>query len=137
MSKFKRVYHPISRWEEIKHNMWGDVKDKKKYLSAAIEFTGNHELYGEHMMRVVREWRVSCENALTDYRLNRRAWIGHAACALALKCPEDITRDAWSKLSDEQRLLANQEADRAIAHWEHTYAQGAGVREDLGAPMLL
>lgn len=136
MKKFERVYHPIKKWEEITHNMWGEVKNKKKILQRAIEFTGNHTLYGSYMFKVIKEWPISCENALTDYRLNRRAWIGHAACALAIKCPEDITREAWSKLSDEQRLLANKEADRAIAEWEHSYAQSKHIRKDVGETLL-
>jgi hypothetical protein len=136
MKKFKRVYHPVSKWEELKHNMWGDVKDKKKFFKMALDFTSDHKLYGSYMIKVANEWQYSCENALTDYRLNRRAWIGHAACALAIGCPEDITREAWSKLTDEQRLLANKEADRAIAHWEHSYAQSKNLRENLGEEML-
>ena len=116
--------------------MWGEVKNKKVFLQNAINFTGNHKKYGEYMMRVVMEWPISSENALTDYRLNRRAWIGHAACALAIRCPEDITREAWSKLSDEQRILANQEADRAIAAWEHAYAQNYDLRKNVGEEML-
>jgi hypothetical protein len=90
--KFKRVYHPYWEWEEVPHNMWGTVENKKEWVQRAIEFTGNHNLYGSYMMRVIQEWPISCENALTDSSLNRRAWVGHAAVALALQCPEDIVR---------------------------------------------
>jgi hypothetical protein len=55
---------------------------------------------------------------LTDISQNRRAWIGHAACCMAIKCPEYITRSAWGYLTKEQQDLANAEADRAIAWWE-------------------
>ena len=134
--KLKRVYHPYCDWEELDHNMWGVVENRKKYLSKAKEFTADHKLYGRFMMRVVREWPVSCENALTDYSLNRKAWIGHAACALALECPEDIVREAWGYLNYEQQLLANKEAERAIQAWEHTYIKDRGLREGMGESML-
>lgn len=134
--KFTRVYHPYWDWEEIDHNMWGAVTDRKKAINSAIRFTGDHDLYGRFMMRVVNEWRVSCENALTDYSLNRKAWVGHAACALARGIPEDITRTAWGSLSDEQRILANQAADRAIQHWEHSYAKSIGLCGGMGAQVL-
>lgn len=124
------------KWEEIKYNMWGSVENRSEALLSAIEFTGQHELYGHYMLRVIREWPNSCENALTDYTLNRKAWLGHAACALALKIPEDIVRAAWSKLSDEQRLLANKQAERAIRIWTLDYVQDRGVYNDLGGPML-
>lgn len=116
--------------------MWLDVEDREKRLQAAIEFTGNHKLYGQAMARVVMEWPISAENALTDSGLNRKAWVGHAACALAIGCPEDIVRQAWGFLTDEQRLLANKAADRAIALWEEHYAKSRGVHPDMGAPLL-
>jgi len=134
--KFDRVYHPVSLWEEVASNMWGGVADRKLAVLRAIEFTGDHIKYGGHMMRVIMEWPISCENALTDCSLNRRAWIGHAAVALALQIPEDITRLAWGRLTDEQRLLANKEADRAIRCWSINYAKSRGILQDVGEPML-
>lgn len=116
--------------------MWGDVPDRRQWLRRAVTFTGNHRLYGRYMRKVTREWPNSCANALTDYSLNRRAWIGHAACALALRCPEDITRQAWSLLTDEQRILANGQADRAIQSWEVRYRKGLGVRQGVARPLL-
>lgn len=117
-NSIKRVYHPYWMWEEIKHNMWGTVNNRFEMLEWAIEFTGNHELYGEWMMNVVNDWRHSCEHNLSNLTQNRKAWIGHAACAYANNCPEDIVRSAWSHLSEEQQRLANGVADKAIAHWE-------------------
>lgn len=134
--KFDRVYHPFDKWEEVKFNMWGNVKDKKEYLARAIDFTANHAEYGFYMNRVVNEWPVSCENALTDYSINRKAWVGHAACALAFQCPEDIIRLAWSHLTDEQQLLANREAERAIQSWEYAYAKNIGIYQNMGKQML-
>ena len=134
--KFKRVYHDCRLWEEVPANMWGEATNPAQALEDAIAFTGDHRLYGEHMLRVIREWPVSCENALTDYSLNRRAWVGHAAVALALNIPEDITRKAWGMLTDEQRLLANREAERAIQQWENSYAEGKRLRGHMAHPML-
>jgi hypothetical protein len=132
----ERVYHPYEKWEEIPANMWGDVIDRAMYLKKAIEFTGDHKLYGSYMKRVVSEWSISCENALTDHSLNKKAWIGHAASAMALGCPEDITRLAWGSLTDEQRLLANKEAARALRQWEVGYRENKSLRDDMGEPML-
>jgi hypothetical protein len=136
MMKLQRIWRPIESWEEISHNMWGEAKNRRELLRRAVIFTGNHRLYGRYMARVVAEWSNSCANALTDYNLNRRAWVGHAACALALQCPEDVTREAWGRLTDEQRLLANRQADRAIQSWELRHRQSLGIRSDLAAPLL-
>jgi len=136
MNKFKRVYHPYQNWEEVKFNMWGSVSDNKKYLDMAIKFTGDHKKYGSYMQRVINEWSISCENALTDYSLNRKAWIGHAAVALAIQCPENIVRLAWSYLTDEQKYLANEEARKAIASWENNRIESGILCENMGKEML-
>ena len=134
--KLKRIWLPIDTWEEIGFNMWGEVANRRLFLQRAEIFTGNHRLYGRYMQRVTVEWSNSCINALTDYNLNRKAWIGHAACALALRCPEDITRQAWGLLTDEQRTLANRQANRAIRAWEGRYRQSLGIRADVESPLL-
>lgn len=134
--RFNRVYHPYTEWEEMRFNMWGEVSDRKEWIRKAVEFTGNHKIYGSFMRRVVKEWPISCENALTDYSLNRKAWVGHAAVALAIQCPEDIVRQAWGMLTDEQRFLANKEAERAIREWERDYTQGRGLCPAVDEPML-
>ena len=116
--------------------MWGQVTDKKLSMEQAVEFTGKAALYGSYMRRVTTEWPISCENALTDSFINRRAWLGHAAVALALRIPEDITRAAWGFLNHEQQLLANKEADAAIQAWEHAYIKDRKLYQDMGAPLL-
>ncbi len=136
MKKFNRVWHPFHLWEEVNFNMWGRVSNRSEFIKKAIEFTGNYKLYGSFMDRVVNEWPVSCENALTDYYMNRKAWIGHAACALAIGCPEDITRQAWKELSYEQQYLANKEASRAISSWENMYIESEQLRSSLGGTLL-
>lgn len=135
--KFKRVYHPINDWEEMRYGMWSEVDDAAGMLKKAIAFTSNHKLYGSYMMKVIVMWPISCENALTDSMLNQKAWVGHAACAMAIGCPEDITRKAWGFLTDEQRILANKEAESAIRVWRYAYAKDKNLCGDMGEPLLL
>lgn len=134
--RLPRVWHPVEDWEEIQYNMWGTVSDRATMLQNAIEFTGDAALYGDHMDLVIQEWPISCENALTDYSLNRKAWIGHAACALYMQCPEDITRQAWGYLSYEQQKMANRRAAIAIRCWEDDYRARKGLRKYVDEPML-
>ena len=51
--------------------------------------------FSKSMVYVVENWKYSCENSLTDRFLNRRAWLGQAACAHAINCPENITRKCY------------------------------------------
>lgn len=119
----KQIWHPYWKWEEVKNNMWGQVDDHDSFLARAIEMTGNAKLYGKHMMFVVKKWRYSCEQNLSNTTQNRRAWIGHAAVAHAFQCPEDIVREAWWFLTDKQRDEANAQADKAIKFWEKQYVK--------------
>lgn len=135
--KFERVYHRIDQWEEMRTAMWLPCENKVDMLQRAVDFTGQPKLYGSFMKKVVEEWPVSCENSLTDYRINRKAWLGHAACAMAIDCPEAITRRAWGLLNDEQRKLANREAERYIIQWEENYAKSNGLSDPMGGQMLL
>lgn len=134
--KFDRVYVPVWMWEEVPAGMWSEIESKQEAMAKAIAFTGDYKLYGSWMTRVVNEWPNSCLNALTDYSLNRKAWLGHSAVAMAIGIPEDITRAAWARLSDEQRLLANKEAERAIKLWEDNYSKSRGIHKDMGGQML-
>lgn len=132
----ERIYHPISDWEEIPANMWGESTCKLTDLNIAIALTSNHEEYGEYMRCVTKEWKYSCENALTDKNLNRKAWLGHAAVAYAHNIPEDITREAWGHLTDEQRILANNQAERAISEWEERFLESIGILPEMGGKVL-
>jgi len=110
-------------WEEVKFNMWGNVSDKETWLKKAIDFTGDHVLYGSWMLKVIETMPYSCQHNLTKLDTNRKAWIGHAAVALAIQCPEDIVRQAWGYLSETQQNLANKEAQNAIDYWELHHAE--------------
>jgi hypothetical protein len=112
------IWHPYWSWEEVKYNMWGSVDNRKYWLQKAIDFTGDHYLYGSWMLKVADQWKYSCEHNLTKSDINKKAWIGHAAVAMAIQCPEDIVREAWSCLTQEQQDLANMKAQEAINYWE-------------------
>ncbi len=110
------VWHPFTLWEEVSHNMWGDYPRRATWRQIAAAFTGDADLYGQWMRRVADEWPASCAHNLTKPG-DKRAWIGHAAVAMAIKCPEDIVREAWGDLTDEQRERANNKAAEAIDYW--------------------
>lgn len=135
-TKLNRIYVRYELWEEIAYNMWGYSKDKKGDLIKAIDFTSDYILYGSFMKKVINTFHYSCINALTDYSINRRAWLGHAAVALAMKIPEYITREAWKTLSDEQRFLANKQAERYINEWEFNYRKNNGLYTNMEVALL-
>jgi hypothetical protein len=115
-----KIYHPYWLWEDWINGMWR--KESKEYeegnMSNIIQFTGDHIEYGKAMRRVIDEWPTGCENNLSNVSINRKAWLGHAACCIQFGYPEYLVRKAWFELTDEQRDLANNEARKAIKIWE-------------------
>jgi len=118
----KRIYKHYSWMEEYSAGMWKTILGDKReiLLKKAIRFTEDAKLYGSFMLKVLKKWPNSCEHNLSCEDMNRQAWIGHAACCLAIKCPEDITRVAWHTLTKKQQDDANAQADFAIKTWEET-----------------
>lgn len=110
------VWHPFLELEEAESRMWANVSKRATWLKLAETFTGDAELYGEWMLRVIEAWPKSCEHNLTKGG-DKRPWIGHAAVALAIGCPEDIVRAAWGNLSQSQQDAANKKAEEAIEIW--------------------
>jgi hypothetical protein len=100
--------------------MWRKVSaaERIELLENARVFTGDASLYGSWMIRVTVDWPISCEQNLGFMGQNRQAWIGHAACCHAIQCPEDVTRQAWWLLTQDQRDAANAVADESIEAWE-------------------
>lgn len=121
----KQIYHNYELWEDWINGMWSAVGKEQweKMLPLAIEFTGNAELYGAAMLRVIQEWPISCEQNLTNASINKKAWIGHAACCLEFGWPEYIVRAAWKHLSERQQIEANKMAQRAISIWIEQHKQ--------------
>jgi hypothetical protein len=118
-----QIYKPYHLWEDYKFGMWRkETKDyEEKNIDAIIDFTGDYKLYGNSMLLVIKEWPVSCEHNLTNLSLNRKAWLGHAACCIEHGWPEYLVRRAWGMLSEQQRFHANNFAQSVIDSWEINY----------------
>ncbi len=117
----KQKYHHYTLWEDYINGMWRVVnkEEEEEFLRKAITFTGDAELYGKYMLRVIKEWPIACEVNFTNPSTNHQAWVGHAACCIAINCPEYITRQAWGNLTELQQRKANFKADQAISSWKH------------------
>lgn len=135
-----RAYVQYWKWEDFNAGMWSKVPKEKEgsFLSWAVEFTGDHLLYGKAMGAVLKEWPNTMVHNLTNQSVNRRAFLGHCACCFESGCPEYIVRMAWKRLTDEQRALADNEAQMRINNWVNEYkTNSSGLRGNVGAQMLL
>ena len=57
----KQKYYHYTKWEDYKNGMWRAVTkdEEEQYLAKAITFTGNAELYGKYMLRVMLSKNVA------------------------------------------------------------------------------
>jgi len=136
----KQVYIQYTKWEDFLHGMWRKVskEDEVIFLKQAIEFTGNHVVYGNAMGEVIKEWKNTMLNSLTNPHINKRAFLGHCAVSFKINCPEYITRMAWKELNDKQRLLADNVAQNHINKWLIQYYERTNKRlhKNMGKQML-
>ena len=121
--KLKRVFRHYSEWEEAKAGMWRrPTGSERDYLIAKCsEFMNDTAQFRAAMLRAISEWPESCEVNFTSRGNNRQAWLGHAACCIAIDCPEEPTRAAWWTLSKAKRDAADEAAAEVIEIWEAKY----------------
>ncbi len=135
-----RVYKPYWKWEDYQNGMWRKVspQEEKKFLDWAIVFTSDHKKYGKAMSHVIELWTETMLHNLTNQSINRRAFLGHCACCYESGCPEYIVRRAWKELTEQQRVLADNEAEIRIDNWINEYkTNSSGLRSNVGTQMLL
>jgi hypothetical protein len=123
--KIKRVFHHHDLWEEAGAGMWRrPTGSERQYLiQKCAEFMDNTDAFREAMYQAIEEWPISCEVNFTNRNNNRQAWLGHAACCIAIECPEEPTRAAWWTLSKAKRDAADAAAAEVIEEWERRYLE--------------
>jgi len=116
----KRIYRNYREWEETRAGLWNRPVgiERDTHIEKCSVFMSDTMLFERAMFRVILEWPISCEVNFTSKGSNRQAWLGHAACCIEIGCPEEPTRAAWWKLTQEQRDLADASAAKVIKVWE-------------------
>ena len=131
LMKIKQVYIPYWEWEDYLAGMWG--KDDR--VQEAVDFTGNHILYGNAMKEVIQAWPKTMLNSLTNPSINKRAFLGHCAVCYKTGICESTTRAAWRLLTDQQRKDADKVAQETINEWLHDY-RNKQVHKAVGKSLL-
>lgn len=116
----KRIYHPYWLWEDYKAGFYDNVsgEQKKEMIKNVLTMFNSKSLTRKFMMKVVKEWKYSCEHNLTNESLNKIAYIGQSACCLYARIPNTITMEAWSLLTDEVKKRSDKIALEIISYWE-------------------
>lgn len=135
--KLKRVYHHYSKWEEASSGMWRRPtgNEREFHIQRCRDFMADTRGFRAAMLRAITEWPYSCEHNFTCNAMNRQAWLGHAACCIAIGCPEEPTRSAWWTLTQKQRDDADAAAAEVIELWEQRYT-GEDQCQNMGSEQM-
>lgn len=123
--KLKQVFIRYELWEETKCGLWVQKSgiERTQLIHKVKRFMENTDQFYQAMRRVIAEWPVSCEVNFTNANMNHIAWLGHAACCIELGIPEECTRTAWWKLTQQQRDDADKVAAHCIRIWKRNYVK--------------
>lgn len=118
----KQKYYHYTMWEDFQNRMYDEVKEgrEERVQQAVILLTDYKNLY-EQMSRVTNEWKYATEQNLTNSSINHQAFLGQTSCSIWKGIKEDETREAWGRLTCEQRYKANKIADRVFKEWKAKY----------------
>lgn len=115
----KRIFHTYDKWECYKAGFYKDTFEgltKEECEQKYAEFLSDDEKFEMALSGVISEWKHSCEHYLTNFSMNRIAWLGQAAMCYATGIPS-IFRSGFHLLTEEQQLKANMIALKYLNKW--------------------
>jgi hypothetical protein len=121
-NNMERIYHHYELWEDHKLGFWKlDDDNKEENIKKSYDLLTNTKELKKYMVKVIKTWKYSCEQNLSNTAMNRQAYLGQAASCIKDGVPANTTRRAWNLLTEEEMNKANGVADIVIKMWEAKY----------------
>lgn len=114
-----RIFHTYHDWECHKagfyaSNFEGKTANECKEMYA--EFLSDNDKFKVGLDRVITEWKNSCEHYLTNFAMNRIAWLGQAAMCIETGVPSKYC-SGFNLLTEDQKDEANLIALDFLNEW--------------------
>lgn len=120
----KRIFHRYENWEDYPSGFYNSPgKNKKQLIEKVIELFSDPKMTMEFMQKAIDSWPYSMEHNLTNESMNRIAYLGQAACCVYAGIPSTVTMEAWSKVPEDKRKIADEIAAELINNWEKQITQ--------------
>lgn len=113
----KQIYAPYYLWEDYIYGMYKTIKQGDEIINKGVLLLGDEKLFFEVANELVINWQISTSINLTNNTINKKAWLGQASCCYKYGLTEESTRIAWGLLTEEQRIKANNVANKIIKTW--------------------
>lgn len=121
MSNIKRIYHPWWKWECYKSGFYSSSLSGGRTKDQGILLYQSHlsdiEGFRASMLQVLSAWTHSCDQFLSNVKINRIAWLGQASVCISAGVPS-CCRSGYKLLTTEQQQTADKEAHQMILLWE-------------------
>lgn len=114
-----RIFHTYEKWECHKAGFYKTSVDgmtSKQCEEAYRDFLADLDGFRSAANSVISEWVYSCEHYLTNFAMNRIAWIGQAAMCYATGIPAHFC-SGYNLLTEEQKEAANNVALDVLNDW--------------------
>ena len=122
----KRIYHTWDKWECYPAGFYNNQAPKglssDRCLEMYRDFLADIPRFQAAMLRVVTEWKNSCEHYLTNECMNRIAWLGQSALCISKGVPA-IFRGGFVDLPLELQRKANETALKYLNKWREKYGE--------------
>jgi ParB-like chromosome segregation protein Spo0J len=114
-----RIFHTYDKWECEKAGFYASNVDgmtAEECKTAYRNFLADSDRFRKAAQSVIQEWPHSCEHYLTNFAMNRIAWIGQAAMCYATGIPSKFC-GGFNLLSEAEQEEANNVALDVLNDW--------------------
>ncbi len=114
-----RIFHTYDKWECEKAGFYASKAEgmtADECREAYRDFLSDLDLFRHYAIAVTQDWPHSCEHYLTNFAMNRIAWIGQAAMCHATGVPSAFC-GGFNLLTEEQQAAANEVALDVLNDW--------------------
>lgn len=128
----ERVFHTYDKWECEKAGFYRHTMDGMTAEQCRIayrDFLSDLDRFRSAATAVINNWSNSCEHYLTNFAMNRIAWIGQAAMCYETGVPSKFC-SGFNLLSDDQKNAANEVALDILNDWLLQHGRNPVEMED-------
>lgn len=117
--KGERIFHTFESWECHKAGFYAsnvDGKTTEECQRMYADFLRDSDRFRVALESVISEWKHSCEHYLTNFAMNRIAWLGQAAMCYETGIPSKYC-SGFNLLTEKEQEEANLIALDALNDW--------------------
>lgn len=116
-NKMDQFFEHHEKWECLKYGMYSSKKPKDEMVLKSAKLLSDQVLFGDALNKLKLSWPVSLKVHLTNSGINRKAYLGRAACCVELGVNELTVQIAWRTLDTETQKEANKTAQNFIKQY--------------------